>query len=72
MQGDLKPWFMDLVHDEKFLKSDLVDNPLKLKNKIVKIVNKKDSSYSNAESCWIELSPFIWGQSILSKNYNIN
>jgi asparagine synthase (glutamine-hydrolysing) len=71
MQGDLKSWFMDIVHDKEFEQSDLINNPLKLKNEIVKIINKKDSSYSSAEKCWSELSPYLWGQAVLNKDYKL-
>ena len=71
MQDDLKSWFMEIVHDKEFIQSDLIDNPLKLKNEIVKIINKKDSSYSSAEKCWSELSPYLWGQSVLNKDYRL-
>jgi len=70
MQGDLREWFGDTVHDQSFTESDLIDNPLKLKRDIMNIVNRKNSNYSKAQKCWTKLSPYIWGKSILNKNYN--
>ena len=69
MQGDLSDWFSDTVHEQRFIESDLVDNPLHLRNDIMAIVNKKNSDFSKAEKCWAELSPYIWGKAILNKNY---
>jgi len=69
MQGDLREWFGDTVHDQAFTESDLIDNPLKLKRDIMNIVNRKNSNYSKAQKCWTKLSPYIWGESILNKNY---
>ena len=69
MQGDLREWFGDTVHDQAFIESDLIDNPLQLKRDIMEIVNRKNSNYSKAQKSWTELSPYIWGKSILNKNY---
>ena len=69
MQGDLKEWFSDTVHDQTFNNSDLIDNPQQLKNDIMNIVNKKNNSLDEAIQCWTKLSPYIWGQSILNKDY---
>lgn len=69
MQGDLREWFGDTVHEQAFRESSLIDNPLQLKRAIMEIVNKKSSNYSRAEKCWVELSPYIWGKAILNKNY---
>ena len=69
MQVDLKEWFSDTVHDQTFNNSDLIDNPLQLKNDIMNIVNKKNNSFIKATKCWTKLSPYLWGQSILNKDY---
>ena len=69
MQGDLREWFGDTVNDQAFIGSDLIDNPLQLKSDIIDIVNRKNSNYSKAQKCWTELSPYIWGKSVLNKNY---
>ena len=29
----------------------------------------KNSNYLEAQKCWTELSPYIWGKSTLNKNY---
>lgn len=69
MQGDLKEWFCDTVHDQAFKGSDLIDNPLQLKSDIMDIVNRKNSNYFKAQKCWAKLSPYIWGKAVLNKNY---
>ena len=69
MQGDLRDWFGDTVHEDKFIISDLVDNPSQLKSDVLDIINKKCNNYSKAEKCWTELSPYIWGKALLNKNY---
>ena len=69
MQGDLREWFGDTVHDSAFISSELIDNPMQLKSDIMSIVNKKNSNYLEAQKCWTELSPYIWGKSTLNKNY---
>ena len=70
MQGDLRDWFGDTVHEQRFVTSDLVDNPLQLKRDVMDIINKKCNDYSKAQKCWTELSPYIWGKAVLDKNYN--
>jgi len=69
MQGDLREWFSDTVHNQTFIESDLVDNQLQLKSEIMSIVDGKNSNYYEAQKCWTELSPYIWGESTLNKNY---
>ena len=69
MQGDLKVWFSDTVHEQSFGNSDMIDKPLKLKNDIMNLVNKKNNSFVKAEECWGKLYPYLWGKAILNKNY---
>lgn len=64
MQGDLKEWFLDTVHDKAFLESNLVDSPLALQSQILDIANKKSNSYVEAENSWTRLTPYIWEKSI--------
>jgi len=69
MQDDLKEWFSDTVHEEDFLRSDLIDNPIQLRNNIMNIVNKKENSFASAEQSWSKLTPYLWGKAHLGKNY---
>ena len=67
MQNDLKEWFLDTSHSGDFLNSELIDNPLELQTRITRVANKEISSFGEASDCWLELSPFIWGKSILNR-----
>jgi asparagine synthase (glutamine-hydrolysing) len=69
MQGDLKDWFSDTVHDLNFEKSDFIENSSQLKSDIMNIVNKNNNSDYDASKCWNKLSPYLWARSILNKNY---
>ncbi len=67
MQNDLKEWFMDTLNEPSFLQSGLVANPIELKAKITQIVEGKINSFDQAQKCWSEFSPYIWGKSILKR-----
>nr|WP_293295432.1 asparagine synthase (glutamine-hydrolyzing) [Allomuricauda sp.] len=65
MQNDLSEWFMDTTSSNSFLQSDLVSNPTQLRDRITSIVNKENHNFTEAQKCWTELSPYIWGNAIL-------
>jgi asparagine synthase (glutamine-hydrolysing) len=67
MQNDLSEWFMDTISESSFLRSELVSNPKQLQSKITKIVNGENSSFSDAQQCWSDLSPYMWGKAILNR-----
>ena len=64
MQGDLKEWFLDTVHEKGFMESSLIDNPSDLQSQILSIVNKNTNSYVLAENSWKNLTPYIWEKAI--------
>jgi len=68
MQNDLNEWFMDTVNDSSFLQSNLVSNPKELQTKITEIVKGENNDFSTAQKCWSDLSPYIWGKSVLNRN----
>ena len=69
MQGDLKEWFLDTVHDKSFLNNELVDHPLSVQKRVMNIANKNTSSFLEAERTWNKLIPHIWSKSILERKY---
>lgn len=69
MQNDLKEWFLDTIHNQNFLDSNVVDNPHKLQKDIIQIVNKKNNLYSDAEQTWARLSPYLWEQAVIKRKY---
>ena len=71
MQNDLKDWFMDQTHSTDFLQSELLDNPTDLRDRITAIASKENSSFSQAQKCWSEFSPFIWDKAVLKRNNNL-
>ena len=64
MQGDLKEWFLDTVHEKGFMESSLIDNPSELQRQILSITNKNTNSYVLAENSWKNLTPYIWEKAI--------
>ncbi|WP_107691836.1 asparagine synthase (glutamine-hydrolyzing) [Campylobacter concisus] len=64
MQGDLKEWFLDTVHEKGFMESSLIDNPPELQRQISNIANKNTNSYVLAENSWKNLTPYIWEKAI--------
>jgi asparagine synthase (glutamine-hydrolysing) len=70
MQNSLSEWFSDTVHEKKFIESELIDDPLALQKKVMSIVNKKNSNFSDAEKIWTMLSSYIWGKAILDRKYS--
>ena len=64
MQGDLKEWFLDTVHEKGFMESNLIDNPSELQSQILNIANKNTNSYVLAENSWKNLTPYIWEKAI--------
>lgn len=64
MQGDLKEWFLDTVHEKGFMESNLIDNPSELQRQILSIANKNTNSYALAENSWKNLTPYIWEKAI--------
>lgn len=71
MQNDLNEWFSDTVNSQSFLESSLLDNPLQLQKNIMNIVTKKSSNFVNAQDSWRDLTPYIWGKSVLDKNHKL-
>ncbi len=67
MQKDLKDWFLDTVHEQNFIECSLIDNPKQLQERVLNIVNKKNSDFSEAERVWTELSTYIWEKSIKNR-----
>lgn len=67
MQGDLKEWFLDTVHDKAFLECSLIDNPISIQKKTLEITNKKSNSYIDAERNWAKLNPYLWEKAILKR-----
>ena len=54
-----------------WMQNDLIDNILKLKNGILKIINKKNSSYFSVKNYWIELSNYLLDRSVLNKDFKL-
>jgi asparagine synthase (glutamine-hydrolysing) len=67
MQGDLKEWFLDTVHDKAFLECSLIDNPISIQKKTLEITNKKNNSFIDAEKNWAKLNPYLWEKAILRR-----
>ena len=67
MQGDLKEWFSDVIHQKSFLETGLVDNPIEIQKDIMSIVEGKVNNFHLAEKAWTELSPFLWGEAIFKR-----
>jgi asparagine synthase (glutamine-hydrolysing) len=67
MQNDLKEWFLDSVNAKGFLESGLVNNPKNLQKKITQIVEGKNNSFTEAQQCWSEFSPYIWENAVLNR-----
>ena len=67
MQNELSEWFLDTVHSQSFIQSELITNPEELKARISKIVTRENSSFTEAQRCWTEFSPYIWGKAVLSR-----
>lgn len=71
MQNDLKDWFLDQTNSTNFLQSELVDNPSDLRDRIAAIVTKENNNFIQAQECWSEFSPFIWGEAVLKRKRNL-
>jgi asparagine synthase (glutamine-hydrolysing) len=68
MQNELSEWFMDTTGSSSFLQSDLVSNPNQLRERITSIVKKENHNFTEAQKCWTDLSPYIWGNAILKRS----
>ncbi|NAY91233.1 asparagine synthase (glutamine-hydrolyzing) [Muricauda sp. JGD-17] len=68
MQNDLSEWFLDVVNSNDFLQSNLVTDPNQLRSKITAIVKKENHNFTEAQKCWSDLSPYIWGNAVLKRN----
>ncbi len=71
MQNDLNEWFSDTVHSKSFLESALVDNPEVLKSNIMNIASGKSNNFVTAQDSWRDLTPYIWGKSVLDRNHKM-
>jgi asparagine synthase (glutamine-hydrolysing) len=69
MQNELRDWFGDIVNSKGFLESPLVADAKSLKITIEDIINKKDSVFPHAEKAWTDLSPYLWENAILKRDY---
>ena len=69
MQNDLRDWFGDTVHSREFMESPLITSPEDIRNNVLNIINKKDDSFNHAQKAWTDITPFLWGKSILGRNY---
>ncbi len=60
ISGDLKEWFLDTVHSQDFLESDLVDGRA-VCEKTERIAAGGDAvKYSTHGDIWKQLSPYLW------------
>jgi asparagine synthase (glutamine-hydrolysing) len=69
MQNDLRDWFGDTVHSKEFMESSLITDSENIRNDVLNIINKNDNSFNHAQKVWTDITPFLWGKSILGRNY---
>lgn len=69
MQGPLKNWFQDVVHSSAFASCDLVDDHKSLRKMVTQIISGQDSQWGNAEAAWTALTPFLWEQAMIKREY---
>ncbi len=70
MQNELRDWFGDTVNSRDFLESSIMQNPYDLKERIERIINKKDSLFANAGQAWTDLTPYLWEKAIIKRDYH--
>lgn len=70
MQNDLKEWFGDTVHSSEFLQSNLVENPSKIKDETMQIIDGTSSDFSMAARLWTEISVAKWEKVMLKVSAN--
>ncbi len=68
MKGPLKPFFMDTIHSQSFKNSDLINFKV-VSKKILDVIQDKNASFQSGEQAWTMLSPFLWEQAVLKRNY---
>ena len=67
MQNELSDWFLDNVNSKAFLECNLIDDQKKLQQRITALVKRKNNQFTEAQSCWTALSPYLWEKSVLSR-----
>ncbi len=59
-----KELYLDLVNSQDFLNSDLVKNPTKVKEKLIKFINIKNDNYVvdliNGQKLWMVINMYVW------------
>lgn len=68
MQGPLKPFFLDTINSQSFKNSTLI-NPKVTAQKINAVIHDTNASFLDGEKAWTMLSPFLWEQAIIKRNY---
>ena len=68
MKGPLKQFFWDTIHSQSFKECKFIDHKT-VAGKINNVIQSPNASFLDGERAWTMLSPFLWEQAVLKKNY---
>ena len=69
MKGPLRQFFLDTIHSQSFKSSRLID-PEAVAKEINSVISNSKALFSDGEKAWTMLSPYLWEQAVLNRNYN--
>lgn len=67
MRGPLKTYFMDLISDNAFKESTII-NPIKVAEAVKYVIESKNPSFKDGEKAWTVLMPYLWERAFLKTN----
>jgi len=68
MKGPMKPFFLDTITSQSFQNSDLI-NHKEVAHKIKNVIHDSNASFLDGEKAWTALTPFLWEQAVVKRNY---
>ena len=66
MKGPLKPFLQEVISDNSFNQSSLI-NPKAVRKDILSVIRNDKLKFSEATNAWTKLTPYLWEKAISRK-----
>ncbi len=67
MQGPLREYFLDTIHDVSFSQCDLI-HPEEVKQKVLGVIENPSATFSMGEQAWSSLYPYLWERAMFHRD----
>jgi asparagine synthase (glutamine-hydrolysing) len=69
MQGELKEWFEDTVHESAFLECNLVKDARLVQKRTMRVTTGACNDFRMGEWLWKRISPYIWEKAVIKRTH---